>query len=154
MPKQKFREPTPSEIREARKYLAMDKEALVNRMDAELMARTQADVLYNLMAFVRRLFKDEPEQTSFPVLEGQFPRVARFLTALQLVVSRKANRCAELAEILKNAKSDEEIVIYIGNWLFYATDDEYIRFRPHLFLVSTYLYRTGMHVFFQCAEEM
>ena len=153
MPKQKFPEPTPSEIREARKYLAMDKEALVNSFDAELMSYTQSAVLSDLFSSVRRLLNPELNQTNFPVLAWQFPRIARFLTALQTIVLQKPNRCSELAEILREAKSEEEIVIYIGNWL-YEAPSEYFDFRPHLFLVSTYLYRTGIHVFFQCAEEI
>ncbi len=105
MPKQKFREPTPSEIREARKYLAMDKETLVNTFETELMSVSKADVLSDAIGFLGRLFKPELKETNFPVLAWQFPRSARFLTALQNIVLHKPNRCSELAEILREAKS-------------------------------------------------
>jgi hypothetical protein len=152
MPKQKFRELQPSEIREARKYLALDTTEIYAKLDEAVRPRTRWGFSGEMFASIRRTLNSEFDLMKFPKVAEEHERAARFLTNLHYAMLQYPNRCAELQRILSTAKSEEERVAYLGNWLFEAAYD-FLRGRAPLFLISTAIYRLGVHIFFVCPEQ-
>lgn len=151
MPKQKFPELQPSEIREARKYITLTHIEVYTKLDEAVRPRTGWESFGETLALLRRTVNSEFDLVKFPEVAEEHERAARFLTDLHYTMLQHPNRCAELQSLLSAAKSEEERVVYLGNWVFEAAPD-FLRVRAPLFLISTAIYRLGVHRFFACPE--
>lgn len=151
MPKQKFRELQPSEIREAQAYLALTPAEIYATLDLAVLPHTGWESFGETLALLRRTVNSEFDLVKFPEVAEEHERAARFLTDLHYAMLQYPNRCAELQSVLSAAKSEEERVVYLGNWLFETASDS-LRGSAPLFFISTAIYRLGVHRFFACAE--
>ena len=144
--------PQPSDIREAREYLALETTEIYAKLDFAVLPRTGWESFGYTLALLRRTLNSEFDLVKFPEVAEEYERAARFLTNLHYAMLQYPNRCAELQSILSAAQSEEEIIVYLGNWLFEAASD-LPKSRAPLFLISTAIYRLGVHRFFACPEQ-
>ena len=80
MPKQKFREIQPSEIREARKYLALETTEVFAELDDAVRPRTGWEAFGESLALLRRTLNSEFDLMKFTEAAEEHERAARFLT--------------------------------------------------------------------------
>lgn len=152
MTKPKRHKLQPSEIREAQAYLALTPIEVYAKLNEAVRPRTGWEASREMFGFIRRTVNSEFDLVKYPEVAEEHERAARFLTDLHYTMLQYPNRCAELQSILSAAKSEEERVVYLGNWLFETAADSLHGYAP-LFLISTAIYRLGVHRFFACPEQ-